>query len=65
MALKPCPHCGHPISEQAERCPACHQDPRISPEKLVRRQEAEQTRKKRTASHAVRFLFSKIFLQTP
>lgn len=46
MALKPCPHCGHPISEQAEKCPQCHHDPRISPEELAHRQEAEQARKK-------------------
>lgn len=46
MALKPCPHCGHPISEQAEKCPCCHQDPHLTPEELAHRQEAEQERKK-------------------
>lgn len=46
MALKPCPHCGHPISEQAEKCPVCGQDPHLTPEELAHRQEAEQARKK-------------------
>lgn len=46
MALKPCPHCGHPISEQAEKCPCCHQDPHLTPEQLAEQQEAEQKRRK-------------------
>lgn len=45
MALHPCPHCGHPISEKAEKCPQCHQDPRVTPEELAQRQQ--QRKKKR------------------
>lgn len=45
MALKPCPHCGHPISEKAEKCPECHQDPRLTPEELA--QQEQQRKKKR------------------
>ena len=48
MALKPCPHCGHPISEKAEKCPACHQDPRISPEKLAQQTAEKKARRNRT-----------------
>lgn len=54
MALKPCPHCGHPISEQAEKCPCCHQDPHLTPEELAHRQEAQQARKKAQQKRALR-----------
>lgn len=47
MALHPCPHCGHPISEKAEQCPACHQDPRVSPEELAQRNAAKKAKRKR------------------
>lgn len=50
MALKPCPHCGHPISEQAEKCPACGQNPHLSPEVLAQRNAAKKARRKRTLS---------------
>ena len=48
MALHPCPHCGHPISEKAEQCPCCHQDPHLSPEQLAEQQEAIKANQKRT-----------------
>lgn len=54
MALKPCPHCGHPISEKAEKCPACGQDPHLTPEELAAQQEAEQERKKARRKRARR-----------
>lgn len=47
MALHPCPHCGHPISEKAEQCPECHQNPRISPEELAQRNAAKKAKRKR------------------
>lgn len=47
MALKPCPHCGHPISEKAEKCPCCHQDPHLSPEVLAQRSAAKKAKRKR------------------
>lgn len=50
MALKPCPHCGHPISEKAEKCPQCHHDPRISPEELAQRNAAKKAQRKRVLS---------------
>lgn len=50
MALKPCPHCGHPISEQAEKCPCCHQNPHLSPEVLAQRNAAKKARRKRALS---------------
>lgn len=48
MALHPCPHCGHPISEKAEKCPCCHQNPRISPEELAQQKAAKRALRKRT-----------------
>lgn len=50
MALHPCPHCGHPISEKAEKCPQCHHDPRVSPEELAQRKEAKKAQRKRILS---------------
>lgn len=50
MALKPCPHCGHPISEQAEKCPACGQNPHLSPEVLAQRNAAKKAQRKRALS---------------
>lgn len=47
MALHPCPHCGHPISEKAAKCPACGQDPRLSPEKLAQQAETKKAQRKR------------------
>lgn len=47
MALKPCPHCGHPISEQAEKCPACGQNPHLAPEELAAQKEAKKAKQKR------------------
>ncbi len=46
MALHPCPHCGHPISEKAEKCPQCHQDPRLTPEQLAQRNAAKKAKRK-------------------
>lgn len=48
MALHPCPHCGHPISEKAEKCPACGQNPRLTPEQLAAQTEAKKAQRKRT-----------------
>lgn len=48
MALKPCPHCGHPISEKAEKCPECHQDPHLSPEELAQQNAAKKAKRKHT-----------------
>lgn len=48
MALHPCPHCGHPISEKAEKCPGCHQDPRLTPEELALQNAAKKKKRKRT-----------------
>ena len=56
MALHPCPHCGHPISEKAEKCPACGQNPHLTPEELVHRQKAEQARKKAQQKRALRVM---------
>lgn len=50
MALKPCPHCGHPISEKAEKCPACGQSPRVSPKELAQRNAAKKAQRKRVLS---------------
>ena len=50
MALKPCPHCGHPISEKAEQCPACGQNPHLTPEQLTQRNAAKKAQRKRTLS---------------
>ena len=50
MALKPCPHCGHPISEKAEKCPACGQNPHFTPEQLAAQTEAKKSQRKRTLS---------------
>ena len=47
MALHPCPHCGHPISEKAEKCPQCHHDPRVSPEEFAQRKEAKKAQRRR------------------
>lgn len=47
MALKPCPHCGHPISEKAELCPCCHHNPNLSPEELAQHKATEQQKRKR------------------
>ncbi len=48
MALHPCPHCGHPISEKAEKCPACGQNPRLTPEELAAQKETKKAQRKRT-----------------
>ena len=48
MALHPCPHCGHPISEKAEKCPACGQNPHLTPEELAAQKEAKKAQRKRT-----------------
>lgn len=50
MALHPCPHCGHPISEKAAKCPACGQDPHFTPEQLAAQTEAKKSQRKRTLS---------------
>lgn len=47
MALKPCPHCGHPISEKAEKCPKCGHDPRLTPEELAQQNAAKKAQRKR------------------
>ena len=44
MALKPCPHCGHGVSDQATKCPQCGKDPRFNPDEL---EQQEQRRKKK------------------
>lgn len=44
MALKPCPHCGHSVSDQATKCPQCGKDPRFTPDELERQ---ERQRKKK------------------
>lgn len=44
MALKPCPHCGHSVSDQATKCPQCGKDPRFTPDEL---EQQEQRRKKK------------------
>lgn len=46
MALKPCPHCGHPISEKAEKCPECGQDPHLTPEELAEQQQQREKKRK-------------------
>ena len=56
MALKPCPPCGHPISEKAGTCPACGQAPHLTPEELTQRQEAEQARRKVRQKRALRVM---------
>nr|DAG22217.1 MAG TPA: zinc-ribbon containing domain protein [Caudoviricetes sp.]DAG32351.1 MAG TPA: zinc-ribbon containing domain protein [Caudoviricetes sp.] len=48
MALQPCPHCGHPISEKAEKCPVCGQNPHLTPEELDQQNEAKKKKRKRT-----------------
>lgn len=50
MALHPCPHCGHPISEKAEKCPACGQNPHLTPEELTQRNAAKKAQRKRVLS---------------
>lgn len=50
MALHPCPHCGHPISEKAAKCPACGQNPHFTPEQLAAQTEAKKTKRKRALS---------------
>ena len=45
MALKTCPHCGHSVSDQATKCPACGKDPRYTAEELE--QQEQQCKKKR------------------
>lgn len=45
MALKTCPHCGHSVSNQATKCPACGKDPRFTAEELE--QQEQQHKKKR------------------
>ena len=53
MALQPCPHCGHPISEKAEKCPACGQNPRLTPKELAMRKDAKRAKQKRALSIAI------------
>ena len=48
MALKTCPHCGHSVSDKATKCPACGQDPRLTPEELAAQAEAKKEKRKRT-----------------
>lgn len=50
MALHPCPHCGHPISEKAAKCPACGQNPHLTPEELTQRNAAKKAQRKRVLS---------------
>lgn len=45
MALKTCPHCGHSVSDQATKCPACGKDPRYTDSQLE--QQEQQHKKKR------------------
>lgn len=53
MALQPCPHCGHPISEKAEKCPACGQNPHLTPEQLIQQNSAKKEQWKRALSIAI------------
>lgn len=48
MALKPCPHCGHSVSDQATKCPQCGKDPRFTPDELEQ-QEQRRKKKRKTA----------------
>lgn len=43
MALKPCPHCGHNVSDKATKCPQCGKDPRFTSRQLE--QKAVQRKK--------------------
>lgn len=43
MALKPCPHCGHNVSDKATKCPQCGKDPRFTSHQLE--QKAVQRKK--------------------
>lgn len=47
MALIGCPHCGHIVSDKAEKCPACGKDPRYTEEQLREREKTAAEKKKR------------------
>ena len=49
MALIGCPHCGHTVSDKAEKCPACGKDPRYTEEQLQAREKTAAEKRKRSS----------------